>query len=82
MQSKVAPSEYIKKQEGTTHEISGLVVEDQKLGFYGTSTNTRVMFQQQYADFVLQFDYISEPFAHRAMPGKPLFTFLYSLRRG
>lgn len=69
MQSKVAPSEYIKKQEGTTHEISGLVVEDQKLGFYGTSTNTRVMFQQQYADFVLQFDYISEPFAHRAMPG-------------
>lgn len=69
MQSKLAPTEYIKKQEGTTHEISGLVVEDQKLGFYGTSTNTRVMFQQQYADFVLQFDYISEPFAHRAMPG-------------
>ncbi len=68
-QSKVAPGEYIVKQEGTSHEIAGLVAEDGKLGFYGTSTNTRVMFNEEYADYVLQFDYISEPFANRGMPG-------------
>lgn len=69
VQSKVAPSEYIVKQETTAHEIAGIVAEDGKVGFYGTSTNTRLMFTEQYADFVLQFDYISEAFAKRAMPG-------------
>lgn len=69
VQSKVAPSEYIVKQDTTAHEIAGIVAEDGKVGFYGTSTNTRLMFTEQYADFVLQFDYISEAFAKRAMPG-------------
>lgn len=69
MQSVTAPAEFITKQDTTTHEISGLVAEDGKIGFYGTGTNTRLMFNKQYADFVLQFDYISEPFATRAIPG-------------
>lgn len=69
MQSMIAPSEYIVKQDTTTHEIAGMVAEDGVLGFYGTSTNTRLMFQESYSDFVLQFDYISEPYATRGLPG-------------
>lgn len=69
MQSMIAPSEYIVKQDTTTHDIAGMVAEDGVLGFYGTSTNTRLMFQESYSDFVLQFDYISEPYATRGLPG-------------
>ena len=69
MQSMIAPSEYIVKQDTTTHEIAGMVAEDGVLGFYGTSTNTRLMFQESYSDFVLQFDYVSEPYATRGLPG-------------
>lgn len=68
MQSIIAPTEFITKQDTTTHDITGLVAEDGQVGFYGTGTNSRLMFAQQYADFVLQFDYISKPFATRAIP--------------
>ncbi len=69
VQSIIAPEEYIVKQDTTTHDITGITVENGRVGFYGTSTNTRMMFAQKYSDFVLQFDYISEPFATRALPG-------------
>ena len=68
VQSIIAPEEYIIKQDTITHDIAGIVAEDGKIGFYGTSTNTRMMFTNQYSDFVLQFDYISEPYATRALP--------------
>lgn len=69
MQSKTAPSEYMKKQETSAHEPTGITVDGGKVGFYGTSTNTRLMFKEKYADFVLQFDYISEPVSTRYLPG-------------
>lgn len=68
-QSTLAPAEYIIAQNTTAHEIAGMVAEDGKIGFYGTSTNTRLMFNNEYSDFVLQFDYVSEPYAKRALPG-------------
>lgn len=69
VQSNIAPEEYIVKQDTTTHEISGISVENGRVGFYGTSTNSRMMFNQRYSDFVLQFDYVSEAFSTRALPG-------------
>jgi len=68
-QYTIAPSEYVTKQETTVGEIDGLTTAGNRLNFRGTSTNTRVTFANPYADFVFQFDYISEPFATRAIPG-------------
>ena len=66
-QSKPAPEEYV-IMDNASHELTGLTAEDGKVGFYGTSTNTRLMFKGEYADFVLQFDYISSPYKTRAIP--------------
>lgn len=68
LQSTTAPESYLTKQETSTHKAEGVVTDNGKIGFYGTSTNTRLMFKEQYADFVLQFDYISEPVANRYLP--------------
>lgn len=67
-QGLLSPAEYMVKQPTTVGEIDGLTTEGGRLNFRGTSTNTRVTFNQPYADFVFQFDYISEPFATRAIP--------------
>ncbi len=48
-----------------SHELTGITPENGKLGFYGTSTGTRVLFNKKYADFVMQFDYISVPTQER-----------------
>lgn len=68
LQSTTAPESYMTQQETSTHQAEGVVTDNGKIGFYGTSTNTRLMFKEQYADFVLQFDYISEPVANRYLP--------------
>lgn len=68
LQSTTAPESYLTQQETSTHQAEGVVTDNGKIGFYGTSTNTRLMFKEQYADFVLQFDYISEPVANRYLP--------------
>lgn len=68
-QSIIAPESYLEKQPTSTHDATGLTAENGLIGFYGTSTNTRLMFKQQYGDFVLQFDYISRPYNERIWPG-------------
>ena len=68
LQNTVAPEAYLTKQETSAHAANGITVENGRVGFYGTSTNTRLMFKEKYADFVLQFDYISEPVATRYLP--------------
>ena len=68
LQNTVAPEAYLTKQETSAHAPNGITVENGKVGFYGSSTNTRLMFKEKYADFVLQFDYISEPVATRYLP--------------
>lgn len=68
LQNTVAPEAYVTRQETTAHDANGITVENGKVGFYGTSTNTRLMFKEKYADFVLQFDYISEPVSTRYLP--------------
>lgn len=53
------------KRDTTAHDITGITEGDGRVGFYGTGTNTRLMFKEQYSDFVLQFDYISETYKQR-----------------
>lgn len=47
------------------HPAVGMEVEDGKLGFFGTGTGTRLLTKKEYADFVMQFDYISMPYGER-----------------
>jgi len=67
-QSTVAPDAYYTVTEGTDHDVEGLVADDGIVGFYGTSTNSRLMVNGQYGDYVLQFDYISSPYTGRIQP--------------
>lgn len=65
-QSIVSPESYYETQDTTSHEVVGMVAENGKIGFYGTATNTLLMFKDaKYSDYVMQFDYISTPFQNR-----------------
>lgn len=67
--SNVAPSNHAVETE-TSLPITGLNPADGRLKFHGTSTNARIMFKDSYADFALQFDFISIPVKQRAaLPG-------------
>jgi len=63
--STVTPDTYMVKGDTTTEDLLGLVAKDGKLGFYGTSTGTRLITAERYADFVMQFDYTSVPTLQR-----------------
>ncbi len=65
VQSNLAAAGQMQKRPTTAHDITGITPENGKVGFYGTGTNTRLMFKKQYSDFVLQFDYISETYKQR-----------------
>lgn len=62
--STTAPETFMIATENS-HELTGITPENGKIGFYGTSTNTRILTTKKYADFVLQFDYISIPVQQR-----------------
>lgn len=64
-QSTVTPETFMTKADTTTHDLVGMVAEEGKLGFYGSSTGTRLLTAEKYADFVMQFDYTSVPFLER-----------------
>lgn len=65
-----APPAHMVKGPETSHDITGITAVDKKVGFYGTSTNSRLMFgENKYADFVMQFDYISNPVKKRGQLG-------------
>lgn len=64
-QSTITPESHMVKGDTTTKDLVGMVVEEGKLGFYGTSTNTRLLTAEKYADFVMQFDYTSVPTLQR-----------------
>ena len=63
--TNVAPENHMTKGDKTAHDLTGMVVENGKLGFYASSTGTRLVFNEKYADFVMQFDYISMPTQQR-----------------
>lgn len=63
--SNITPEEHMIKTETTSHDLTGVTAEDGKVGFYGTSTGTRLLTTKKYADFVMQFDYISVPVQQR-----------------
>lgn len=69
--SSISPETHIVKGDKTTHDIAGMVAENGKLGFYGTSTGTRLLTNKKYADFVMQFDYISHPTLQRGQLVSP-----------
>lgn len=86
MSSHIAPDIHMVKTENS-HELTGLTPENGKLGFYGTSTGTRILTTKKYADFVMQFDYISLPAQQRGglvLPGNrpsPLFL-VFGMKEG
>ena len=63
--SNIAPETHMIKTDSTSHDLTGVTAENGKLGFYGTSTGTRLLTTKKYADFVMQFDYISVPVQQR-----------------
>ena len=63
--STIAPEMHMVATDTTSHALTGLTVENGKVGFYGTATGTRILTNKKYADFVLQFDYISVPVQQR-----------------
>lgn len=63
--SNTAPETHMIKTDSTSHDLTGVTAENGKLGFYGTSTGTRLLTTKKYADFVMQFDYISVPVQQR-----------------
>lgn len=66
--NNIAPSAHVTAVEGG-HAVTGMTPENGKVGFYGTSTNTALTFLKPYADFVMQFDYISVPYKQRGKLG-------------
>ncbi len=66
--NNIAPSAHVPAVEGG-HAVTGMTPENGKVGFYGTSTNTALTFLKPYADFVMQFDYISVPYKQRGKLG-------------
>lgn len=66
--NSIAPSAHITAVEGG-HAVTGITPENGKVGFYGSSTNAALTFLNPYADFVLQFDYISIPYKQRGKLG-------------
>lgn len=78
MQPNTAPDGFYDVQETTKFAQSvaggyalsqtGIVANNGKVGFYATSTNARLMFKNQYTDFVMQFDYTSSSQKERILP--------------
>lgn len=74
---------YMTANDNADHGLVGMVADGGKLGFYGTTTNTRIIFKEQYADFVMQFDYISDLFNKRGiLPAERAFSPLYMMFGG
>lgn len=63
--SNITPETHMIKTDSTSHDLTGVTAENGKVGFYGTSTGTRILTTKKYADFVMQFDYISVPVQQR-----------------
>ncbi len=60
----IAPETHMVATDNS-HALTGITAENGKVGFYGTSTNSRILSTKKYADFVMQFDYISVPVQQR-----------------
>ncbi len=70
--SQIAPENHMIATDKTAHALTGITAENGKIGFYGTSTNSRILTTKMYSDFVMQFDYISVPVQQRGalvLPG-------------
>lgn len=68
VRNNIAPSAHVTAVEGG-HAVTGITPESQKVGFYGSSTHAALTFLKPYADFVMQFDYISVPYKQRGKLG-------------
>ena len=68
VQNQIAPSTHVTAVEGG-HAVTGVTPEEEKVGFYGSSTHTALTFAEKYTDFVMQFDYISVPYGKRGTLG-------------